>query len=545
MNVKKGVTAGALLVAAVLLAACGEQTSKKKTPAQTNTWSRMAKDVIQTQDNAKIIDVISGQTAVDTMDGLYRYSGNQLEPAVAKSVVQPTNGGLTYTYHLRQSRWTNGKPVTAADFVYAWRRAVTPATKSEYAYLFSGIKNADAIRSGNAAPATLGVKAVDAHTLEVTLEHAIPYFNTMMVNPVFFPLSKAAVTKYGDKYGTQARYVLNNGPYTLKGWTGTNAAWTEVKNPEYWNAKNVHIKTIKTTVVKDSATALSLYQQGKLDDAVLTGDDAQAQRHNQDYRGLKQGRTSYLDMNENKVPAFKNVDLRQAISLAINRPQLVDKVLRDGSIPARNLSPQGIAQNPTTGKDFSVEAAQSPAGQYTTYHLAKAKKLWASGLKAVGKTNLHVTLLTDDTQQARQTAVYLQSTLEQLPGLKVKLQPVPFKTRVARSLAGDTQLVLSSWQGDYPDPVSFLDMYTTGNTYNFGAWHNAQYDALIAASKTTDAADATKRYQDLQQAQQLLTSQAGVVALYQTVETHLVNPTIKGLTYSPANIYNYVGARLK
>jgi oligopeptide transport system substrate-binding protein len=545
MKYTKVAAAGTALLAATLtLAACGSKSAADK-PAKTDTWSRMVKDVIQTQDDAQIVDVISGQTAVDTMDGLVRYNGSKLEPAVSKDVPKATNGGLTYTYHLRKSNWSNGDKVTAKDFVYSWQRAVDPATKSEYAYLFSGIKNADKIMAGKAKPSTLGVKAVGDYTFEVTLEHAIPYFNTMMVNPVFFPTNKAAVEKYGKKYGSQSKYIVNNGPYTLKGWNGTNNSWSEVKNNKYWNAKDVHIKTIKTQVVKDSTTALNLYNSGKLDDAVLTGATAQKNRTNKDYQGLKQGRTSYLDMNEKKVAAFKNAKIRQAISMSINRSQFVNKVLGDGSITAQNLSPQGIAKNPSTGEDFAKEAAGSAAGKVSTYNTKEAKTLWEAGLKEVGKTGLNVTLLTDDTEQAKQSAEYIQAALEKLPGFKITLQTVPFKTRVARSLSGDTQLVLSSWQGDYPDPITFLDMYTTGNTYNFGFWSNAKYDALIKKSKTTDASDATKRYDDLQQAQQLLTQQAGMVPLYQTVEAHLVNKSIKGLTYSPANMYNFVGASLK
>ncbi|WP_390409756.1 peptide ABC transporter substrate-binding protein [Lacticaseibacillus jixiensis] len=545
MEYKKVAAAGTVLLAATLtLAACGNK-SASESPAKTKTWSRMVKDVIQTQDDARIVDVISGQTAVDTMEGLYRYTGSELKPGLATSVVKPTDNGLTYTYKLRKSTWSNGDKLTAKDFVYSWQRAVDPKTKSEYGYLFSGIKNADKIMAGKEKPANLGIKAVDDYTLQVTLEHAIPYFNTMMVNPVFFPTNKAAVDKYGKNYGSQSKYIVNNGPYTLKGWNGTNNSWSEVKNNKYWNAKDVHIKTIKTQVVKDSTTALNLYNSHKLDDAVLAGATAQKNRTNKDYSGLKQGRTTYLDMNEKKVPAFKNAKLRQAISMAIDRKQFVDKVLGDGSIVAQNLSPEGMSKNPATGKDFAKEAAASAAGDTSSYNLTQAKKLWSQGLKEAGKSSLDLTLLTDDTEQAKQSGEYLQSALEKLPGLKVTMSAVPFKTRIARSLSGDTQLVLSSWQGDYPDPITFLDLYTTGNTYNFGFWSNSKYDALIKASKTTDATNDTKRYDDLQQAQQLLTQQAGMVPLYQTVEAHLVNPSIKGLTYSPANMYNFVGASLK
>ena len=182
----KRMIAGAMVVAsAVLLVACGSKSS-----SSTETFNRMEKDVISTMDNAHITDVISGQAAVDTGDGLYRYKGKKLQPAVATKVVKPTNKGLTYTFNLRKTKWSNGDPVTAKDFVFAWRRATDPKTKSEYAYLFSGIKNADDITAGKKAPSTLGVKAEGNYKLVVTMERPIPYFSTMMVNPVFFPLNR-------------------------------------------------------------------------------------------------------------------------------------------------------------------------------------------------------------------------------------------------------------------------------------------------------------------------------------------------------------------
>lgn len=534
---------GFIVILAMGLAACGKQASPAAKPAPA-TWSRMVKEVLQTQDPARIVDSISGQAVVDTMEGLFRYDGNQLEPALATSVAKPSADGLQYTYHLRKSTWSNGDPVTANDFVYAWRRAVTPATQSEYAYLFSGIQNASQIMAKQAAPETLGVQALDAHTLRVTLAHAVPYFNAMMVNPVFYPLNQKAVEHYGKQYGTQARYIVNNGPYTLKGWHGTNNSWYEVKNSRYWNAKAVKIHRINVQVVKDANTALTLFKTGKLDDAQLYGTTAQKQRHNADYHALAQGRTTFLDMNEQRVPAFKNVKLRQALSLAIDRQTFVEKVLGDGSLAAHTLTATGLAQDPQTGKDFAKSSAQATAA-LTTYALPKAQRLWREGLREVGKTKLTVELLSDDTGQAKQSAEYLQAALQRLPGLQVTSVAVPFKTRVARSLAGDTQLVLSSWQADFPDPLTFLDLYTANNDYNFGRWQNNQYDALIQQAKTTDVADTNKRYRDLQQAQTLLTQQMVVVPLYQTVEAHLVSSRISGLTYSPANMYNFVGATLR
>ncbi|EPC20595.1 Oligopeptide ABC transporter, oligopeptide-binding protein OppA [Lacticaseibacillus paracasei subsp. paracasei Lpp226] len=537
MKVKRLVAGAMVFASAALLAACGSKSSS----SSSETFNRMEKDVISTMDNAHITDVISGQAAVDTGDGLYRYKGKKLEPAVATKVVKPTNNGLTYTFNLRKTKWSNGDPVTAKDFVFAWKRAADPKTKSEYAYLFSGIKNADDITAGKKAASTLGVKAEGDYKLVVTMDRPVPYFSTMMVNPVFFPLNQKTVDKYGKKFGTQSKYLVFNGPFKLTNWNGTGNSWDEVKNTSYWNAKQVKLDKIHVQVVKDSNTAANLFATKKLDDAVLTGEIAKQHAKDKDYVGDKQGRTTYLDMNEEKVPDFKNLKLRQAVAMAINRDEFANKVIGDGSFGISTITPENSGSNPKTGEDFSKEAAKE-SKTVQTYDLKKAKQLWAEGLKKVGKSGEDVTLTTDDTDVAKKSAEYLQSALEQLPGMKVSISSVPFKTRIQRSLDGSAQFILSGWQGDFPDPISFLDLYTTGNTYNFSHWSNKQYDDLIKASKGTDANSETKRYDDLLKAQELLSKESPVATLYQTVQGHLRNPKLKGATFSPANMYNFVGA---
>lgn len=537
MKVKRLVAGAMVFASAALLAACGSKSSR----SSSETFNRMEKDVISTMDNAHITDVISGQAAVDTGDGLYRYKGKKLEPAVATKVVKPTNNGLTYTFNLRKTKWSNGDPVTAKDFVFAWKRAADPKTKSEYAYLFSGIKNADDITAGKKAASTLGVKAEGDYKLVVTMDRPVPYFSTMMVNPVFFPLNQKTVDKYGKKFGTQSKYLVFNGPFKLTNWNGTGNSWDEVKNTSYWNAKQVKLDKIHVQVVKDSNTAANLFATKKLDDAVLTGEIAKQHAKDKDYVGDKQGRTTYLDMNEEKVPDFKNLKLRQAVAMAINRDEFANKVIGDGSFGISTITPENSGSNPKTGEDFSKEAAKE-SKTVQTYDLKKAKQLWAEGLKEVGKSGEDVTLTTDDTDVAKKSAEYLQSALEQLPGMKVSISSVPFKTRIQRSLDGSAQFILSGWQGDFPDPISFLDLYTTGNTYNFSHWSNKQYDDLIKASKGTDANSETKRYDDLLKAQELLSKESPVATLYQTVQGHLRNPKLKGATFSPANMYNFVGA---
>lgn len=535
--------AGAAVATLMLLAGC--QNKASGTSASKSTWSRMESDIISTMDPSKSTDAISGTAINDTTDGLYRYSGTELKPAIATKIVKPTKNGTVYTFKLRDAKWSNGDPVTADDFVFAWRRTVDPATKSQYAYLYSGVVNADAVMKGTKKPATLGVKALDKHTLQVTLEHPIPYFQKMMVNGPFFPQNEKYVKKMGSKYGTQAKYTLANGPYKLTGWNGSNNSWQEVKNPTYWNAKNVHIDQINVTAVKDATTAMNLFQSGKLDDAALTGDQAAQAKTQKDYCGIKQTSVFYLELNEKKVPAFKNTKLRQAMSMAINREEYIKKVLQDGSIDAPTVTPSGLAENPTTKEDFSKEAAQGYT-KYTSYNPKEAKALWTAGMQEVGKQNLTLELLTDDTDNAKRSAEYFQNTLEKnLPGLKVTISTVPFKTRLTRSQDGQFDMVLSGWSADFTDPITFLDLFTTDGSYNDGKWSNATFDKLINESQTTYATNETKRWQVMVQAQQLLTQEQGVIPIYQRVQAHLVNPKIQGLKTTPAGTFDLIGAKIK
>ena len=545
MKKKRIFLMGFITVATALtLAACSNNSSSSSQGDDKQVWRRMEKDIISSMDGSIITDAISGQALQDTMEGLYRYQGQKLTPAVAKKVVEPTNDGLKYAFKLRKSKWSNGDPVTAKDFVYSWKRAVDPATKSEYAYLFSGIKNADDIIAGEKDPSTLGVKATDDYTFEVDLERSVPYFGTMLTNPVFFPLNQKVVEKYGKKYGTQSKYVVYNGPFKMTKWNGTNNKWVEVKNNSYWNKSKVKLDEIQVQVLKDSDTALSLFQAGKIDDVVVSGDTAAQMKDDKSYRPQKQSRLTYLTLNVAKVPAFKNTKIRQAFSYAIDRNELVNSVLSDGSIPAQVLIPEGLAANEKTGKDFTKEVGTGK--KYTKYDPKKATKLFKEGLQEVGASSVELELLGDDTEDQKKVQEYLQSTLEKnLPGLELNIASIPFKTRVSRSLAGDFDVVVSGWSADFPDPITFLDLFETTNSYNFGKWSNASFDKYVKNSKNKDAVDPDARWQDLLDASDVSVEDMGAVPLYQNVQAHLVNTKVKNLYYSPANNYNFVGTYLK
>ena len=257
------------------------------------------------------------------------------------------------------------------------------------------------------------------------------------------------------------------------------------------------------------------------------------------YKPVAQSTVSYLELNQAKIPAFKNLKIRQAISKAINRPEFIKNVLGDSSLAAKNLTPQNLAQMPD-GTDFSKQAAKSTSDT-TTYDKAAAKKLWQEGLKEVGINSLEVEFLTDDSDGAKKSAEYFQSQLQKtLPGLKISITTVPFKSRLTRSENGDFDIVNTLWGADFPDPITFLDLMTSNNSYNDGKWQNAKYDQYIEASKTTHATDSKARFNDLLKAQQILTNDVGVVPIYQRTQSYLVNTKLKQLNYSPANTFNFI-----
>ena len=527
----------------LVLSGCGSATEKDSK----NTLAINSGDVIATMDSSMNTDAIGAQHLTNTMEGLYRYDGKDLKPAIAKKVVKPTNGGKTYTFDLRHTQWSNGKPVTANDFVYAWRRTVDPKTASQYAYIYSGIKNADKINAGKKPVNTLGIKALGKYKLEVTLENAIPYFNTLMASSTFYPQYKPSVEKAGKQYGLSSTGMVFNGPFKLVNWNVSKNSWTEVKNNKYWNAKNVKLKTLKYYVVKDANTGLNLYDANRINRyEKLGGDTARQVSSYKTFSMDKQTANFYLELNQKKYKFFRNAKIRQAISMSINRSQLTNNVLGKTGGIEHTIVPVGMSFNPTTKVDFTKEKMLQSSNQYTEYNPKEATRLWKEGIKETGQKNLSFTLLGDDTDNSKKQNEYLQGQMEKnLPGIKITLSNVPFKSRLDKSTSGNFDIVVTGWNADYPDPVTFLDIFTTGNVQNNGKYSNAQYDALINKSKTTDATNEEARWQDLLQATKILTDEQGAIPLYQSYQANLTRSNVKGYRITPNGSYNLVTAYKK
>ena len=529
-----------ILASAATLAACGSNSSQSSAKKQTLTWMNTAE--IATLDASKATDQASVEQINNVEEGLYLLGKNaKVQNALATSTKNSADSN-TWTFTLRKNaKWSNGDPVTAQDFVYSWRRTIDPKTASEYAYLFSGIKNADAIVAGKKKPATLGIKADGKYKLTVTLEKRIPYFELLMAFPLFFPQNQKFIEKMGSKYATASKYMIYNGPYKQVGWTGSNLSWKLVKNGKYWDKKNVKLDTVKFSVQKTPATDYNLYQSGKLDAAFLDAQATKSLKGKTDYTQRKMSTTQYLAYNLKKHPEFKNKNLRLAISMAINRKELAS-TLGGAANPATTFDPEGMTT--VNGKDYTDTVKNAATEKAATYNVKEAKKLYKQALKETGKKKISFTLLGDDDDTAKKASEFVQSQLEDNLGIDVQVQSIPKKTRMNKMMSGNFDVVSTRWNADFADPISFLDLQTTGASYNYGKWSNKTYDKYVAASKTTGST--STRFKELAKAEQILLEEQGVTPLYHPVEAWMVKPSVKGVIYNGAGAnYSFKYAYLK
>lgn len=539
MKKSKIILGGLAVMTSTLLAACGAS-SRKTAANQKLNWMEEAE--LSTIDVSKIMDDVSFNQVNQVMEGLYTLGNNAKVKNALASKATVSKDGKTWTFNIRKNaKWSNGQALTAKDFVYSWKRTVDPKTASEYSYLFSGIKNADAIVAGKKKASTLGIKAVGKYKLVVSLERKIPYFKLLMAFPLFFPQNQKFIEKMGSKYATASKYMIYNGPYKQVGWTGSNLTWKLVKNDKYWDKKNVKLDTVKFSVQKTPSTDYNLYQSGKLDAAFLDAQATKSLKGKTGYTQRKMSTTQYLSYNLKKHPEFKNKNLRLAISMAVNRKELT-ATLGGAAIPATTFDPEGMT---TVGsKDYTDTVKNAATEKATTYNVTEAKKLYKQALKETGKKKISFTLLGDDDDTAKKAAEFVQSQLENNLGIDVQVQSIPKKTRINRMMSGNFDVVSTGWNADFADPISFLDLQTTGASYNYGKWSNKTYDKYVAASKTT--ASTSDRFDDLAKAEQILLEEQGVTPLYHPVEAWMVKPSVKGVIYNGAGAnYSFKYAYLK
>lgn len=528
-----------VLLMAGLLAGCGSKSASSR-----KTISLMQSSDLLSLDTSNHADLTEFNVLVNSMEGLYRTNkANNPSVAMATNIAKPTNHGKTYTFHLRKNaRWSNGDPVTATDFVDAWERSVSPKAQSGYNYIFSGIKNADQISDGKKSSKTLGVKALGKHTFQVQLEHPMPYFDRMMILPAFYPQDHKLVQKYGKAYGTKSKNMAYNGAFKVTGWNGTNDQWTLKRNIHYYDQKAIHLNEIRMQVIKDANTAHDLFSQNKLDDATITGVTAKGLQKNKDLIHTSKAGTYYIQLNTRKNRALRNSNLRQAISLVIDRNKLTKDILADGSTPADTYTATHLAIDPTTGKDFAAETTPTDS-----YDIPRAKELWGEGLKEIHqKGDLKLSLDGDDQTITKNVSQYIQSAIQtNLPGAKVSIKSLPDKGVLQNQTDGSFDLMQTFWLADYADPSNFLGIMKSSNPQNYGKYSNASFDGYLNEAASKSANNQKIYWENMRNAEKTLNRTTAVIPLYHMVESHLINPSLKGVLRHPVGEDDYTRAYLK
>lgn len=530
-------------LAGLFLTACGKQ----QTTSKQQELRLSASAPLDTIDISKATGY--GQTG-NVFESFYRLGKNGQPTAGLAKKATVSADGLTWTFTLRNAKWSNGDKITAQDFVYSWRRSLTPKTASPYAYLFSGVKNADAISKGKLPVEQLGIKALDNKTVEISLEKPIAYFKVLMAYPLFGPQNQKVVEKYGKKYATNSKYMVYSGPFVIKNWTGTSDKWSFQKNPNYWDKKQVKLDKISYKVVSNPNTGYELYQQGKLDMTPLSSQQVKNYKNSSEFKQYPYSYVAFLAYNFNATnaankKALNNQNIRRALSLALDRKVLTKKVFGDGSQVPTGFVANDLAKNPQTGVDFAKEQAVTKT---VAYDANLAKKYWRKGLAETGLKELTFNILaSSDTPTNDALTQYLQSQYTKvLPGLKIKVQNIPGKSALERARKGEFDIYVSGWGGDFNDPITFLQIPLTGTSYNYGNYSNSEYDRLIAKATNEDANDKLARWNDLVAAAKLFNSQQGVSPLYQQTTAYLQKKRVKGIIHNTAGTqWNYKYAYLK
>jgi len=515
------------LASAALLAACGNSSSS----SSSNEINWYTPTEILTLDISKNTDQYSALAIGNSSSNLLRVDKNgNPKPDLAKSV-EVSEDGLTYTATLRDNlKWSDGSDLTADDFVYTWQRIVDPATASEYAYLAveSHLENADKINSGEITDLSqLGVKA-DGNTITFTLTSPCPQFKYYLAFSNFMPQKKSFVEEEGSDYGTTSDDQIYSGPYTVKGWNGSDGSFKLVKNKYYWNAKNVKTDKVNLQVIKKADTAVQMYKNGELDTANISATSSiyKANKGNKDAVPVPEARMTYIVYNETgSVAPLANEKIRQALNLATDRKGVVEAAIDTGSKPATALATPGLAKL-TDGTDLSKYV--EPGYKYDE---KAAAKLFKEGLADLGTNSVKLTVTADSDDAVTKAAVdYIkQSWEEALPGLKIEEKFVTFKQRLEDTKNQNFEVALVSWGGDYPEGSTFYGLFSSASAYNYGKVSSPEFDQAYNKALTTDALDTDAAAADYKAAEKVLYEGAHYNPIYFRSTEWLQNPDLKNL----------------
>ncbi|WP_333585563.1 peptide ABC transporter substrate-binding protein [Phenylobacterium sp.] len=517
------------LLVALALAACQEGPSRPACPAGQvclefgNNTEPATLDPQQSNliDEFQVIGDLNVGLTTDAPDGTPI-------PALAERW-EVSADGLVWTFHLREARWSDGAPITADDFVFAYRRILAPQTASIYAYLVFLLKNGAQVNAGEAPPQALGARALNPRTLELTLDHPAPYLPEMLKHLSFFPVPRHVVEAKGEAWVRPGNYV-SSGPYQLVSWR--LGEYIEVtRNPYFWDADKVCVDTVRYYPTPDQVTAERRVAAGELD--INTGFQSnRLSRIREAMPGYARTHislaTSYLSFNTRGVPAFRDPRVRKALSAAIDRDFITDKLLRAGQVPAYAFVPPGTANYVASGPQTSF------AGQTLEARQALARDL----LRQAGygpEWPLEVEIKTGNTPDSTLMMQAIQADWQAV-GVKVRLVQNEGQIAFAAYRMRDFQVGAMSWYADYNDPLTFLELLKSDTgAQNYGDYANPAYDALLAAANGEPDLEARARL--LAEAEALMLSEDALVPLLFVVNKALVAPRVTGWVDNIANFH--------
>lgn len=522
-----------LIATGFLLAACG---GTKEAAEKVDSGNLAAEQKISISSPAPISTLDTTQTtdkntftmAQHLFEGLYRFDDDSATaPALAKDV-KISDDGRKYHFTLREGiKWSNGEPITAQDFVYSWKKLVTPATIGPNAYLLDSVKNSFEIRNGEKSVDELGISAPNDKEFIVELKQAQPSFLAVVSIAWLAPQNQKFVEAQGKDYALDSEHLIYSGPFTLANWDATSDTWTLKKNPEYYDADQVKLEEVAVSTIKEDNTGINLYQANELDLVRINGQYVQQYQDDPGYVSHPDVANYFLDFNKKEGTPLANVHLRKAIGQAIDKEALTQSVLNDGSKPLNGLIPSKLYANPETDEDF-----RAYSGEYLKNDVKKAQAEWTKAQADVGK-KVKLSLLAADTDQGKRIAEYVQSQLqENLPGLEITISSQPSNNVNQSRREKNYELSLSGWIAGSSELDSYFNLYAGESSYNYGNYHNAKYDQLVEDARTINANNPEKQFAEYKEAEDILLNQdAAQVPLYQSASNYLINPKLKGISY--------------
>lgn len=470
-------------------------------------------------------DSTSGNILHQTFEGLTRIDGKgKPQPAMAEKIT--TSDDLTtYTFKLRDSKWSNGDPVTAEDFAYAWKWALDPANESQYAYQLYYIKGAEAVNTGGASADTLGIKVVDEKTLEVTLENPTPYFLELTAFYTYFPVNSKIATANPKWFTDAGDLYTSNGPFKMVEWKHNDSIKLE-KNENYWDAKTVKLETVEVSMINDANTELSMFDNGELDWAGspfgTLPTDALPALKDQGNLNIEPFAGTYWYKFQTEKPPLNNKNIRKALAYAINRQAIVDNITQGGQIPAMAAVPPTMFP-------------ENEKGYFKDNDVKKAKEFLQKGLEELGlkdASELPAITISYNTNEAHQKiAQAIQDMWKKELGVNVTLDNTEWAVYIEKLHAGDYQVGRMGWLGDFNDPINFLELYRDkdgGN--NDTKWENAEFKQLLNDSQKEK--DPKKREKMLKDAEEIFIDEMPVAPIYFYTNVWVQADNLKGAVVS-------------